>query len=206
MSCTHVLCTLKTNYLTTKVAIKRLYNHRRSTEDSEDEFCMEVHVNEVWVWDYKNSGEDTIQPAERAFTEPKEDEDTTDRVVVSRVAITTGPGLDLDNIIAKKDDQLQNMPPNKTNETSPTGIARAEDSGVSETGQIMVACKMDGNIVAIQHRVGEVIGPTIARTVKYPSDIREQMPQFACGSFNKNLSAVVRDPRLSLHKQRHMDE
>jgi hypothetical protein len=29
MSCTHVLCTFKTNYLTRKVAIKRPYNHRR---------------------------------------------------------------------------------------------------------------------------------------------------------------------------------
>ena len=27
MSCTHVLCTFKTNYLTRKVAIKRPYNH-----------------------------------------------------------------------------------------------------------------------------------------------------------------------------------
>ena len=29
MSCTHVLCTFKTNYLTRKVAIKRPYNHQR---------------------------------------------------------------------------------------------------------------------------------------------------------------------------------
>ena len=29
MSCTHVLCIYKTNYLTRKVAMKRHYNHRR---------------------------------------------------------------------------------------------------------------------------------------------------------------------------------
>ena len=29
------------------------------------------------------------------------------------------------------------------------------------------------NIVAMRNSVGEVIGPTIARTAKYPSDIRE---------------------------------
>ena len=31
-----------------------------STEDSEDDFCMEVHGNEEWVWDYENSGGDTV--------------------------------------------------------------------------------------------------------------------------------------------------
>ena len=30
MSCTHVLCTFKTNYLMRKVAIKRPYNHQRN--------------------------------------------------------------------------------------------------------------------------------------------------------------------------------
>ena len=29
MSCTHVFCTFKTNYLTMKVVIKRPYNHHR---------------------------------------------------------------------------------------------------------------------------------------------------------------------------------
>ena len=65
------------------------------------------------------------------------------RVVVRRVMLTTGPGLDLVNVIAKKEVQCQNMPTNKTNETSPTGIARAEGWGVGRTGQIMVACEMD---------------------------------------------------------------
>jgi hypothetical protein len=47
------------------------------------------------------------------------------RLAVSCVAIATGPGLDLNNIIAEKDDQHQNMPNNKSNGTSQTGIARA---------------------------------------------------------------------------------
>ena len=34
---------------------------------------------------------------------------------------------------------------------------------------------------AVKHRVGEVIGPAIARTAKYPSDTGDQMPPFACG-------------------------
>jgi hypothetical protein len=55
---------------------------------------------------------------------------------------------------------------------------------VSETGQFMVACKLDGNIVAMQQREGEVIGPAVARTEKYPSDIREQRPLFACSGSN----------------------
>ena len=68
-----------------------------STGDSEDEFCMEVHGTEEWVWDYENSEEDNIQTDDGVATEPKDDDETKDdedrsnRVVVSRVALTTAP-------------------------------------------------------------------------------------------------------------------
>ena len=87
---------------------------------------------EEWVWDYENNGDDTIQPT---VTEPKGEDNTKDDE-----DMTTGPGLDLDKVIAKKDVQCQNTPTSKTNETS---TARAVGLGVSETGQLMGACKMD---------------------------------------------------------------
>ena len=80
------------------------------------------------------------------------------RVVVSRVAFTTGPSLDLDDVITKKEIQCQNiphLPPNRTYETRPTGITRAGDTGVSETGQMIGEDGMDGNTVAIQQRMGK---------------------------------------------------
>ena len=42
------------------------------TEVSEDDFCMEVHGDEEWVWDYENSGGDTVRSDERAVTEQKD--------------------------------------------------------------------------------------------------------------------------------------
>ena len=69
---------------------------------------MEVHGTQKWVWDYENSEEDNTQIVDRAATEPKDDDDTKDdedmnnRVVLSRVVLTTGPSLDLAKVIAKK--------------------------------------------------------------------------------------------------------
>ena len=122
---------------------------------------MEVHRTQKWVWDYENSEEDKTQIVDRAATEPKDDDDTKDdedmnnRVVLSRVVLTTGPSLDLDNVIAKIDVQCQNIPFNKTYETGPTGNTRAGDTGVSETGQMIGAYGMDGNTVTIQHGTRE---------------------------------------------------
>ena len=56
---------------------------------------------------------------------------------------------------------------------------------MGETGQIIGARNINGNIVAMQHRMGVVIRPTIARTKKYPSDMREQMPTVVCSGPNK---------------------
>ena len=74
-------------------------------------------------------------------------------MVVSRVTLTTSPSLDLEDVIAEKEIQWQDIPSNKTYETNPTSITRAEDMGMSETGQKMGAYGLDGNTVAIQHRI-----------------------------------------------------
>ena len=46
MSCRHVLCTSKTNYLMRKVAIKRPYNHRRKKHPQ----TFEQQVSEGVIW------------------------------------------------------------------------------------------------------------------------------------------------------------
>ena len=96
-----------------------------STEDSEDDFCMEVHGDEGCVWDYENMSGDIVRPCERAFTELEKGnhmkEDRIDTVVVSQVVVAIGPGLDPVNINARKEDPSQLEPANKTDGTSPTG-------------------------------------------------------------------------------------
>ena len=68
-----------------------------STQDSEDDFCMEVHGDKEWGWDYENMSGDIVRAGERAFKEPedgnhmKEDGDMIDRVVVSQVVVATCP-------------------------------------------------------------------------------------------------------------------
>ena len=65
-----------------------------STQDSEDDFCMEVHGDKEWGWDDENMSGDIVRSGERAFKEPedgnhlKEDGDMID----SQVVVATGPG------------------------------------------------------------------------------------------------------------------
>ena len=114
-------------------------------------------------------------------------------MVVSRVALNTGPRLDLDKVITKKEIQCQNIPSNKTYETSPTSITRAGDTGVSETGQMIGAYGMDGNIVAIQHRMGK------------------QMPTAVYGNHKKGpetfpIQAIIHGPMVTgstIHSANH---
>ena len=84
----------------------------------------------------------------------------------------------------RKEDPSQREPANKTDGTSPTGIARSEDSGADGTGDNTVACAMDddrghgdepvareGHDVptgVVQHGVEEVVETAIARNAKYP--------------------------------------
>ena len=49
-----------------------------NVENSENEFCMEVHGTEEWVWDYENSEENNIQIVDGVATEPTDDDGTKD--------------------------------------------------------------------------------------------------------------------------------
>ena len=127
-----------------------------STENSENEFCMEVHGTEEWVWDYKNENSeenivDGVATEHRDDDDTEADEDLYNRGVVSRVTLTTSPSLDLEDVIAEKEIQWQDIPSNKTYETNPTSVTRAEDVGMSETDQRMGTYGLDGNTVATQH-------------------------------------------------------
>ena len=62
-------------------------------------------------------------------------------------------------------------------------LTRAVDAG--ETGVDIVACAMDDDRIhgdepittgVVQHRVEELVGPAIARSVKYPSDNGSRCP------------------------------
>ena len=74
-------------------------------------------------------------------------------MVVSRVTLTTSPSLDLEDVIAEKEIQWQDIPSNKTYETSPTSNTIAEDMCMNETCQRTDAHEMDGNTAASQHRM-----------------------------------------------------
>ena len=96
---------------------------------------------------------DGVATEHRDDDDTEADEDLYNRGVVSRVTLTTSPSLDLEDVIAEKEIQWQDIPYNKTYETSPTINTIAEDMGMSETCQRMDAHEMHGNTAASQHRM-----------------------------------------------------
>ena len=98
-----------------------------SIEDSEDDFCMEVHGDEEWVIDYEKLSENIVWSGDQNITEPakrdhmEEEEVTIDRVIINHdetiqwdcQVVATGTESDLDNTIARKEDPSQHEQANK---------------------------------------------------------------------------------------------
>lgn len=150
---------------------------------------------------------DIVWSGEEEITEPadgdhmEEEDAMIDRVVVSHdgdiiqwycQVVASGPGSDLDQLMAKEEDPSQHVPADKINETSPTDNTRTGDLGVDDTDENTLVCDMDddrGHVdepvtreghdiptCIVQPGVEELVETAIAKNAEYPSDIKGQMP------------------------------
>ena len=87
--------------------------------DSGNEFCTEVIGTEKVVMDYENCEENIEQIVGGIATE-RNDEDSDNRVVISRVTLASSPSVDLEDGITKTETQWQDIPSTKTYETKST--------------------------------------------------------------------------------------
>ena len=91
-----------------------------STQNSENEFCMEVHG--------------TVDTEPTYDDDTKDDEDLNKRVIVTRVALTDGQRLDLEEVIAKKEIQWHTVP-------------NCQDDHLSQPGfTLTLRCSLDVNL------------------------------------------------------------
>ena len=147
-------------------------------EDREDDSYVVVHGGEELVRDYGKMSEDIVWCGEENFTElangdhMEEEEAMIDRVVVSHngdmiqwyyQVVATGPGSDLDKIMARKENPSQHEP------------ADMDD----DRGRVDKPVTREGHDIptgVVQPEVEEVADTAIARNAKYHFDIGEQMP------------------------------
>ena len=119
-----------------------------STEDSEDDFCMDGHGDKEWVRDYEelsenivwSGGQNIAEPADRGHME--EEEVMIDRVVIHHdgtiqwncQVVATGTESDQDNTMARKEELSQHEQADKTDGTSTTDMTRSADGNNDTMG------------------------------------------------------------------------